>query len=164
MTDNLLSDVTPIAPGTWVGIGFFQNVVGAFNFSVTWAQLAGQWVGFLPDNFPQARLCINDTLNQKNAVIEVQVMANTTVGELASIAAAISPDVSIRAVYVNGPSRLTAAQWEQQCSENELAINKCLSDPVACAKQALGVVAVVVALAIVAIIGLRKAAGAKTWV
>ena len=131
-----LSDPTPIPAGSYVTIGFSQDLLGALDILTSWTDLATQWVGYL--GWPTGPLVIADTFARKDAVVAVQITNDTTVGQVATIADGLSPDVSILHVWLNGPVPPSAATLNAELAANPTAFAAAVGDPVKFLTDAVG--------------------------
>ena len=125
-TGDLLTSPDPIPAGTYVTIGFSQDLLGALNVLTSWPSLAAQWVSYL--GWPTGQLVVSDTFGRKDAVVSVQITGDTTVGQVASIADAISPDVSILHVWINGEPP-SAATLQTELASNATPFATAVDDP-----------------------------------
>jgi hypothetical protein len=125
-TGDLLTSPEPIPAGTYVTIGFSQDLLGALNVLTSWRDLAAQWVSYL--GWPTGALVVNDTFGRKDAVVAVQITGDATVGQVASIADAISPDVSILHVWINGEPP-SAATLQTELASNATPFAAAVDDP-----------------------------------
>jgi hypothetical protein len=122
------SDPTPIPAGAWVTVGFYQNALGGFNsFTESWTGLATNWAGYV--NWPQAELLIRDTVAYSDAILQLQVTNDTTVAQVYAVLNAISPDVSVRSIWING-ARASAATLAAQEAGNADTLSNLINNPV----------------------------------
>lgn len=129
MSADLYTDPTPVPAGSWVTIGFSQNLLGALNVFTSWTDLANQWVANLPTTWPTQQLVINDSFLQHNAIVQVMIPNDSSLGEIASAADALSPDVSILRVINNGGGPASASTLATQAANNAAPLTQALAHP-----------------------------------
>ena len=165
---DLLTNPTVIPGGSFVTIGFSQDLLGALNLSVSWSDLANQWIANLP--WPTYELLINDTFAEKDAIVQIYLPADTTIGQVGTLANNISADVSIIHMWIN-VGRADAATLEAQLAANPTAFALCVEDPIACAggaltKTALSLIptaAIVLAAVLAGVYVLRQVETTRTY-
>lgn len=151
---DVLTDPTPVAAGEYVTIGYYQNVLGALNVLTPWRSLAQQWANYLPNDWAVGSPVVNDGLALKNAVVQVRVPGDTTLGAMATVANAVSADVGIRSVTDNGAQPVEGTGLQRQAVQNNPTVGTCLDDPIQCLQHLLteGLIVVAVVAGIAALV------------